>query len=102
MQYNCKINVLRVGKAPDGMMGSVESDRVLHENLPCRINWSRGAEKITFNKRTDYRDAKIYCRVVDVTTKDKVSYRDKTYEILSVSDVDEKERQLVLEIRKVE
>lgn len=102
MQFNAKVNVLRITKVDDTMMGSTEVPVVLHSNLPCRINWSRGAERIMFDKNTYYRDAKLFCRVVDITVKDRISYNGTVYQIADVSNVDNKNRFLVLDIKLIE
>jgi len=102
IHFNSKVNIVRFTKAKDGMGGYSEAEGILYQNLPCRINWSRGAEKIQFDKNTYYRDAKLYCRIIDVTVKERVKYNGATYEIVNVSDVDNMGRYLVLEIKLVQ
>lgn len=102
MQYNVKVNIIRITKTSDGAGGWTESESNLHTNLPCRIVWRRGSEKIFFDKTTHVLDARMYCRVVDVTTKDRVSYDSKKYEIVDVSNPDNMNRQLVLDLRLLE
>jgi len=84
------------------MGGWTEVENVLHNNLPCRIVWRRGSEKIFFDKTTHFSDARLYCRVVDITTDDRVVYDDKKYEIVDVQNTDNLNRQLVLDLRKLE
>ena len=102
MHYNTKINIIRISLEADGLSGQDETETVLHTNLPCRVNWSKGREVALFDKITHLRDAKIYCRVVDITVLDRVVLDDKTYDIVSVRNVDNTNRQLVLEVKKVE
>ena len=101
IQFNKKVNILRITNTTTAM-GQTEVSNVLHNNLPCRINWKRGSEKIFFNKDTYFRDAKLFCRVVDITGKDRVQYNSKTYRIVDVSNADESSRFLVLDLRIVE
>lgn len=83
-------------------MGQAEVPNVLHNNLPCRINWKRGSEKIFFGKNSYFRDGKLYCKVVDITVKDRIRYKSKIYQIVDVNDADESGRFLVLDIRIIE
>jgi len=102
---NKKVNIIRVTKTVEALGGWTEVENILHLNLPCRINWKRGSEKIFFDKDAYFRDAKLYCRVIDVanlTVKDRVQYNGRTYEIVEVSNVDEANRLLVLDIKLVE
>lgn len=99
--FKTKVNIIRITSAP-GAMGQTEVANVLHNNLPCRINWKRGSQKIFFAKDTYFRDAKLFCKVVDVTVKDRVQYGSRTYQIVDVSNVDEVSRFLVLDLKLVE
>ena len=83
-------------------MGQTEVATILHHNLACRINWKRGSEKIFFAKDTYFRDAKLYCSIVDITNKDRVQYNNKVYQIVDVNDIDELNRFLVLDLKLVE
>lgn len=103
IQFNAKVNILRVNKSEAGAAGALggwtEANAVLHKNLPCRINWKRGSEKIWTGKNTYFRDAKLYCRVVDVTVEDKVQYGNTIYSIVDVNNIDEAGRFLVLDLK---
>jgi len=101
IQLNAKVNILRIASTA-GAMGQTEVPNVLYNNLPCRINWKRGSEKIFFAKNSYFRDGKLYCRVVDITAKDRVQYKSKTYQIVDVNNADESGRFLVLDIRIIE
>lgn len=101
IQYNIKVDILRIASTTTAM-GQTEVPNVLHNNLPCRINWKRGSEKIFFAKNSYFRDGKLFCRVVDITTKDRVKYKSKTYQIVDVNNVDESNQFLVLDIRIIE
>ena len=100
MQFNAKVNVIRFSKVSDGLGGWQEAETVLHQNLPCRINWVRGSERIQFDREAYYQDAKMYCRVVDITTRDRVDYAGVTFEIVNVSNVDEMGRYLIIDLRR--
>ena len=97
--FNKRVNILRVTKTAGALGGWTEVKTVLHLNLPCRINWKRGQEKIFNSKGTYFRDAKLYCFVVDVTVKDIVLYNGTEYEIVDVNDVDELGKYLVLDLK---
>lgn len=101
IQFNSKVNILRIAHTTSAM-GQTEVPNVLHNNLPCRINWKRGLEKIFFGKDSYFRDGKLYCRVVDITAKDRVQYKAKIYQIVDVNNTDESGRLLVLDIRIIE
>jgi len=102
MQHNAKVNVLRIQKTSNSMGGWTEVENVLHNNLPCRIVWTKGFEKIQFAKDTHYSDAKLFCKIIDVTVVDRVVYNSKKYEILDVSNPDNKSRGLTLILKLIE
>ncbi len=100
--YNKTVNVLRITKtsADDGSWTEAE---VVHiYQLPCRINWLRGSERVMFSKDTWFRDAKVYCAVVDILNKDRISYDSKTYEVVNVSNPDEMNKYMIVEMRLIE
>jgi hypothetical protein len=101
MKFNAKINILRITSAP-GSMGHTEVANVLHKNLPCRISWKSGSEKVMFDKDSYFRDAKLFCRMVDITKDDRVLHNGTTYKIVDVKNAGEKNRGLVLNIKLVE
>ena len=101
MQYKSKINVLRISRQSDGQGGWTKLSAILHENVPCRINWKKGIEKIFFDKNSYFRDAVIYCRVIDVTNEDMIEYNGTKYEIVDVANPDEVNRYMVITMRKV-
>jgi len=102
VQYNSKMKVVRVSTKADGVGGlAATGDITVHESLPCRINWSRGKEKLMFNKQDYLRDAKVYCRVVDILESDVVIIKDVRYNIVGLTNTDEVNRQMVLEIIKI-
>lgn len=102
MQYNIKVDVLRIIRASDGIGGWSEGETVLHSNLPCRIVWRRGSEKIFFDKTTHFLDARLYCKVIDITTKDRIKYNNDVFEIVDVSNPDNLNRFLSIDIKRIE
>lgn len=100
--YNSKVNILRVTKTAGALGGFTEVETVLHLNLPCRINWKRGTEKIFFGKNSYFRDGKLYCSVVDVTVKDRVHYNGVSYKIVDVNNIDEVGTFLTMDIKLIE
>lgn len=100
MQYNTKVNVLRVTRIPTAM-GNTEVENVLHCDLPCRINWTSGREKVMFAKDTHYRDATLFCSVADVTTVDRVVHLGLKYEIVDVRNPDSRNQQLAVDLKRI-
>ena len=100
--YNVTVDVLRMTNTSDDMGGWTEVEVILHNDLKCRINWVRGSEKVMFDRDTWFRDAKMYCGVVDILTKDRVLYNGNTYEVVNVSNVDNMDRYMVVDLRLVE
>lgn len=101
IQFKSKINILRVTSISSAM-GLTETETVLHRNLPCRINWKSGSQRILFDKDSYFRDGVVYCRVVAITTKNRAQYGSVIYEIVDVHNADEIGRFLVLTIKLVE
>lgn len=99
--YNIKVNIIRIANTT-AAMGVTETETVLHRNLPCRISWKNGSQKIMFGKDTYYRDGKLFCSVVDVTTKDRVLYDSVTYKIVDVDNAHNMGRFLTLTLKLVE
>lgn len=83
------------------MGGWTEVETVTYANEPCRINWSSGSERIYFDKNTYFRDGKIYCRVLTVTVENIIQYDGVNYEIVNVSNPDEMDKYMIIEIRLV-
>ena len=102
IQLNIKVNVIRTTKTAGALGGWTEVENVLHHNLPCRINWKRGSEKIYTDKNTYFRDAKLFCKVVDIGVKDQIEYNGKTYEVVDVSDIDEKGSYMTLDLKLIQ
>jgi len=102
LQLNVKVNVFRIIKTADTLGGWTEVRNVLHNNLPCRINWKRGNEKIFFAKNTYLRDAKMFCRIVDISVEDEVQYNGKTYEVVDVANVDVFDRYMSVDLKLIE
>ena len=100
--FNSKVNIVRPTKVSDGKGSFTVARQTLYANLPCRINWSRGLEKLMFGRETYYRDAKIYCRVVDIGVKDIAVIDSVDYDIVNVSNVDSVGKYLILDVRLTE
>jgi head-tail adaptor len=73
-----------------------------YTDVPCRIAWSQGQEKIMVGKDSWFRDAKVYCAVRDITTQDKLIYKDQEYDIVDVANPGEAGRFMVLSIKRHE
>ena len=97
--FNITVDVLRLVLTDDAYGGCTEVETVLHNNLACRINWKSGQERLVFDKATYLRDGVLFCSAVDVTVKDRINYNGTTYEIVSVSNVDNMNHHLKIEIK---
>lgn len=73
-----------------------------HTNVPCRIKWSQGQEKVMFGKDNWFRDAKVYCPVLDITVEDRLVYNAQEYDIVDVANPGEADRFMVLQIKRHE
>lgn len=98
--YNCLVDVIRLTKTNVGGIAA-ETPVTLHTNMQCTIKWKSGGEKILFNKETHYLDAVLRCRKVDITTKDKIEYKGKTYKIVDLYDDRNLGKLLVIALRKI-
>lgn len=102
MRFNSKIDILSITETTDSAGGHTEIEVELYRDLACRINWTKGSEKVVSDKTTYYRDAKVFCRVKgDITTKHRVKYNGTTYQIVDVRNVDEANRLMVLDIKLI-
>lgn len=68
-------------------------------DVPCRVTFSQGQEKLMFAKDTWVRDAKVHCAVLDITVEDRLVYDGIEYDIVDVKP-DGTNRFLVLNIKK--
>jgi len=101
MQYKSKINILRPARVPDGQGGWTKVHNVINQDVPCRINWKKGTEKIFFGKNSYFRDAVIYCSKIDIINEDMIEYDGTRYEVVDVANPDEVNRYMILTVRKV-
>lgn len=99
--YNCLVDVIRDTKTTGGM-GTGKTPVTLYANMQCTIKWKSGGEKILFNKTTHYLDAILRCRMAGITTKDRIVYKGKSYEIVDLYDYNNLGRRLVIGLRKIE
>lgn len=102
--YNCLVDVVRVTRTVEAL-GNPESLATLVANMPCRIRWTSGKERMLHDKTTHFIDATLHCRKVagiTITTKDRILYNGKYYEITDVQDFRNLGRLLVISLRKIE
>ena len=97
-----KVDVVRPTKVSDGKGGFNESRTTTYANLPCRINWSRGQEKIMIGRETYFRDAKLYCRVITLEVDDIIVYNGIDYDIVNYGNVDNAGKYMILDIKLIE
>jgi len=101
--FNSKITVEYISvKEQDAIGNWVPTWTARYTDLPCRIQWSSGREKMMFDKKTWYRDGKVFCQVKDITVEERVKYGGKTYQVVNVIDVDQAGKFMILDILLVE
>ena len=103
MQYNDKVDILSITRTQDALGSSTEEERVLHNDLPCRINWTKTIEGRMFGKETASIDGTMFCRVVSpaITDKHRIDMDGTLYEVLSVKNTDNKNKRLKIEFKRV-
>lgn len=103
--YNVTVNVVRTAKT-NTARGLTEVPTNIVTNMACRIRWSRGRERLQFDKQTAFRDGTLHCRKpagVTITPKDRISYNGEDYEIVSpIRDFRNLGRLLDMDIRRIE
>lgn len=83
-QFNEKMDVTRDAGTTDSD-GFTDQDFVNHlTNVPCKIDWSTGAELTIGERITSSRDATIFCSILDITVKDRIEFDSENYDIVSV------------------
>lgn len=100
--YNVTVNVVRIVKTITAH-GNPEVPTNVVTNMPARIRWSRGKERLQFDKQTAYRDGTLHCRTpigITITTKDRISYNGDDYEITAVEDFRNLGRLLAIGIKR--
>jgi len=102
IHFNSKVDIYSKVRTRDDVGGWTTAYPLVYKNLPCRINWSKGNEKIMFDKTTSYRDAKVYCRIAQITVQHRLTLNDVHYDIVSVNNTDCANKFMVLEIKKSE
>lgn len=98
--FNSMVDVKRITKTKDDYGSWTETFELIHDNLKCRINWTKGEEHIMFGKETHIVDAKIYCNVVDIKVTDRVTYKEKDYEVIDVQNPDEVNKYLIVKLHR--
>lgn len=85
--FNQKITVKSITLVDDDAMGHTETEVVVVENLPCKIDWKRGQQRLYMDKETYIRDAVIYTAYrTDITSECIVYIGDDKFEIVDVVD----------------
>jgi len=95
--FNKTVDVLRV-TSTNTALGSTEVVTTHIEDLPCRLQWTSGSERTEVGKSGKVRACNMYCSVVDIVQEDRISYNEKTYEILNIVNLDEADRYLKIEL----
>lgn len=106
--YNKKMTIQEVTLVPDGYGGYTESWTNVSGlvDCPCRFNWLLGfarGERFVDGKIEWTRDAKVYCRYYDtITTEMRLVYDSENYDIINLANVSEKDKFMILVLRKKE
>lgn len=102
--YNCFVNVVRIVRTNTAVGISEEPSNVV-ANMPCRIRFHAGRERMQFDKQTWYRDATLHCRIpagVTITTKDRIDYKGDIFEIVDVVDFRNLGKLLKIGLKRIE
>lgn len=101
--YNCLVDVVRIAKTSTAR-GVTEVPTNILTNMPARIRWTGGRERLQFDKQTHYRDATLHCRKggVTITTKDRIKYNDEMFEIVDVQDFRNLGKLLKIGLKRIE
>lgn len=100
--YNCRVDVVRPVRSATST-GIAETTVMLVYRLMCAIEWKMGSEKILFDKETYFLDAILTCRNVAagvIETTDRIVYKDDTFEIVGIVDIDNLGRRLRIAIKR--
>ena len=103
MQHlNAKIDVLESTSSQDaaGRLSVTWAVKTWMSDVPCRINWSAGTEKIMFDQETHIRDAKLYLHVLDIAVADIIEYDSIYYDIVDVINPDNANKFMRLDVKK--
>lgn len=101
--YNVFVDVIRLVKVVTST-GTQDDETVIVGNMPCKIRWRTGRERILFDKTSYFRDATLRCRVqaATITTNDIIRHAGLDYEIVSVIDDRNLGVLLIIDIRRVQ
>lgn len=99
--YNILVDIIRLAKIKTSI-GANATEQVPYHNLPAAIRWSKGSEKLMFDKTTWYRDATMRCRYCDIKTTDKVRYLGKDFEIVDIINFRNLNKRLVITLKRLE
>lgn len=106
--FNAKIDFQEyssTGKDAWGSESKTWADVSGLTDVPCRINWvtlSGRGEHIINNQIQWTRDAKVYCAYYDsVTSKMRMVYNSKNYDIVNFANVDEKGQYMRIDVKRV-
>lgn len=100
MHFNTKCDVYKYVDSLQSDLSTEQIWQIKIRDMPCRIKWNSGSERIMFDRREYYRDAKLYCRIQDIDTKDGIKHNDRKYEIVSKINPDNQNWFLILELKE--
>ena len=83
-QFNEKMDVTRNAATTDSDGFTQEAFADHLTDVPCKIDWSTGAELTVGERITSSRDATIFCAILDITVKDRIEFESENYDIVSV------------------
>lgn len=95
--YNIKVNVIQVTRTNDGL-GGTEALTTRISNLPGKWEWTSGTERLIYGKTGKVKEATFFCNVVTIDQNDRITYNGKTYEILNIFNVDERNKYLKIDL----
>jgi len=99
--FNIKMNVERPTEVADDYGTVTTTWAMLHYQQPCRVNWLKGDEKVFTDRKSHFRDAKVYCDVIDIVVKDRITIGGNVFEVIEVANIDNVGKFLTIFLEKI-
>lgn len=101
--YNITVDVIRNSMSV-GASGNIPTPETIVSDMPCKIKWTSGRERMLFAKKTHFLDAVLRCRKsagVTIVESDIIEYKNVQYKIEDVVDWRNLGKLLVIGLTKI-
>ena len=95
------VNILRKTTAPDDYGSTTETWSILAAGKKARMRPLRNSEAVHANQIMMLDDYEMTCRMCDVTAADRIDWKGRVFNIVSVKNFDERGRKLTLKLSEV-